>query len=116
MVNWKLFLWTWKKISDVVDNEFVKNTKFNTLKTKVNNLEKKIPDATTLIHVNQYNRDKKKLEEKTGDIGKKIPDTSGLVTTSVLNTKISEVENKIPNTSSVVTTSVLNTKIIEVEN
>ena len=27
---------------------------------------------------------------------KKIPDTSGLVTTTVLNTKISEIENKIP--------------------
>ena len=36
-----------KKLRDVVDNEVVKNTKFNTLKTKVNNLEKKIPDATT---------------------------------------------------------------------
>ena len=31
-----------KKVSDVVDNEVVKNTKFNTLKTKVNNIEKKI--------------------------------------------------------------------------
>ena len=30
-----------KKLSDVVDNEAVKNTKFNTLKTKVNTLEKK---------------------------------------------------------------------------
>ena len=30
-----------KKLSDVVDNEVVKNAKFNTLKTKVNNLEKK---------------------------------------------------------------------------
>ena len=40
-----------KKLSDVVDN-VVKNTKFNTLKTKVNTLGKKIPDATTLIHIN----------------------------------------------------------------
>ena len=47
---------------------------------------------------------------------KKIPDTSGLVTITVLNTKISEVENKIPNTSNSVTTNVLNTKICEVEN
>ena len=38
-----------KKLSDVVDNEVVKNTIFNTLKTKVNNLERKIADATTLI-------------------------------------------------------------------
>ena len=42
-----------KKISDVVDNEVVNNTKYNTLKTKVNSLEKKILDATTLIHVSQ---------------------------------------------------------------
>ena len=47
-----------KKISDLVDNEVVKNTKLNTLKTKVNNLDKKIPDTTTLIHINQYNTDK----------------------------------------------------------
>ena len=53
-----------KKLSDVVCNEVVKNTKFNTLKTKINNLEKKIPDATTLIHINQYTTDKKKSREK----------------------------------------------------
>ena len=49
-----------KKLSDAVDNEVVKNTRFNTLKTKVKNLGKKIPDVTTLIHINQYNTDKKK--------------------------------------------------------
>ena len=47
-----------KILNDVVANEVVKETKFNTLKTKVNSLEKKIPDATTLIHINQYNTDK----------------------------------------------------------
>ena len=50
LVNWKLFL---------LPNEVVKNTKFNTLKTKVNNLEKKTPYETTLIYINQYNTDKK---------------------------------------------------------
>ena len=30
-----------KKLSDVVENEVVKNTKYNTLKTKVNRLDKK---------------------------------------------------------------------------
>ena len=55
-----------KKISDVVDNEVAKNTKFNTVKTKVNNLEKKIPDATTLIHINQENTDKQNLKKKIG--------------------------------------------------
>ena len=40
------------------------NKKFNTLKTKVNKFDKKIPDATTLIHINQYNTDKQNLEHK----------------------------------------------------
>ena len=53
-----------KKLSDVVDNELVKNTKFKTLGTKVNSLERKIPDVTTLIHINQYNTDKQNLEKK----------------------------------------------------
>ena len=53
-----------KRLSDVVDNEVFKNTKFNMLKTKVNNLEKKVPDATTLIHINQHNKDKQSLGEK----------------------------------------------------
>ena len=57
-----------KNLSDVADNEVVKNTKFNTLKTKVNNLEKKILDATTLIHINQHNTDKQILEKKSEDL------------------------------------------------
>ena len=62
-----------KKLSNVVANEVVKNTKFNTLKTKVNSLGKKILDATTLIHINQYNADKQNLEKKIGDVDKKYP-------------------------------------------
>ena len=38
------------------------------------------------------------------------------MSTTVLNTKISEIENKIPNTSNLVTKTVLNTKNSEVEN
>ena len=98
-----------KKLIDVVDNEFVKNTKFNTLETKVSSLEKKIPDATTLIHINQNNRNKQNLDKKIEDVEKKIPDTNTLVTAIVFNTKISEVvNNKIPDTSSLVTTTVSN--------
>ena len=37
-----------------------------------------------------------------GDFDNKIPDVSELVTTTVLNTEISEVENKIPNASGLV--------------
>ena len=41
---------------------------------------------------------------------------SGLVTTTVLNTKLSEAENKMPNASGSMTTTVLNPKISKVEN
>ena len=58
---------------------------------KLNSLEKKIPDAPTLIHRNQYSTDKKNLEKEIGDVDKKISHTSGLVTTTVLDTKIREV-------------------------
>ena len=43
-----------KKLSIVLKNEVVKNTTFSTLKTKVNDLEEQIPDAITLIQINQY--------------------------------------------------------------
>ena len=52
-----------KNLSDLIDNEVDKNTKLNTLKTEVNNVEKKITEEITLIHINQYNTDKK-IEKK----------------------------------------------------
>ena len=58
LVNLKLFWLDLKKLSDVVANEVVKNTQFNTLKTKVNRFKQKIPDEPTLIHINQYNTGK----------------------------------------------------------
>ena len=42
-----------KRLSDVMDNEVVKNKKFNRRKTKLNELNKKISDVTILIHINQ---------------------------------------------------------------
>ena len=60
-----------KKLINVVDNEVVKNTKLNRQKTKVNNLYKKIPDASTIIHINQYNTDKQILEKNVRDFDKK---------------------------------------------
>ena len=69
-----------RRLYDVVDRKVVKNTKFNTPKTKVNNLEKKNPDSTTLLWISEL-------------------EVSGLVTTTILNIKISEIENKIPNIS-----------------
>ena len=60
-----------KKLSDVVENEIVKSTKFNTLKTKIIDLEKKTSDETTLIRINQYNTDKQNLDKNIGDVGEK---------------------------------------------
>ena len=44
--------------------EVFKEKQFNTLNKKLNNLEKKIPDATTLVQINQYKTDK---QEKIGE-------------------------------------------------
>ena len=44
-VNLKIFY-------DAVSKEVVKNTRFNELNTKINSLENKITDATTLIYIN----------------------------------------------------------------
>ena len=56
--------------------EVVKNTEFSTLKTKVNKLDTKISEATTLIHINQYNTDEK-IKAEIGVVNKKIPNISG---------------------------------------
>ena len=45
--KWKTVPVYLKKLSDAVNNQ-VKNIKYNTPKTKVNKLDKKIPDSTTL--------------------------------------------------------------------
>ena len=92
-----------KRLSELIYNEVVKNTNVNTLKTKINNLEKRIPDTTTLIYINQYNTDKKNLEKKIGDVDKKISEASGLVTATVLNAKVGKVENKIPDHAKYIT-------------
>ena len=95
------------KLSDIIDNEVVKNTKFDTLRKKANKLEKKSPDATTLIQINQCNADKQSLILDTVVLEFKIA--------TVLDTKSSKFENKILVTSNLVTTIVLHTKISEVE-
>ena len=53
-----------KKLNDVVDKEIVKNTKPNRQKTKVNRFDKKIPELTTSISMNQYQTEKQNLEKK----------------------------------------------------
>lgn len=42
----------------------MKNTNFNGLKNKVSNLERKIPEGTTLIYINLHNAGKQNFEKK----------------------------------------------------
>ena len=55
LVRFHIIPYILKKVSNVVSKEAVKNAQFDTLNTKVNNLEKKILVAITLVHINQYN-------------------------------------------------------------
>ena len=57
---------------------------------------KKIPEATTLIHINQHNTDRQNLEKKIKDVDKKLSNINGLVLFSIdYDTKIGEIEVKI---------------------
>ena len=84
-----------KQINHVVKNEVVKNTEFITLTTKVNKSDKKIPDATALIHINQCSTDTENLDKKLEMSIKKL-DVGSLVAKTLLNTKCGDIENKIP--------------------
>ena len=69
-----------KTLTDVPGKEGLKKTVYNKLNTKVNSLERKIPDAITLIHKNHYNANKQNLEKTIGNFENEVPDISGLVT------------------------------------
>ena len=84
-----------KKFSDVVSKEV-----FNKLNAKLHDLENKIPDAPTLIHIIQHKTDKQDLEKKP---------------TAILNAKIPEVEKKIPDVHCLVKKTDLTAKISNIE-
>ena len=71
MISWKLFLRICKRLPDVVNKKVVKKAIDNKLSTIVNNPENEIPDATTLIRINQYNTGIQNLEKKIRDVDKK---------------------------------------------
>ena len=83
------------KLSDAVKNEVVKETVYDKLVTKVNNI-----DTSGFVLKTKYNADKSELE-------KKIPDTSWFVKKTDYSAEISEIESKIPSTSGLATTSAL---------
>ena len=53
-----------KKLSELGSNEAIKKSKFNKLNTKVNNLEYKVTDVSTLIQTSKYITDKPNLQKK----------------------------------------------------
>ena len=79
-----------------MSNEVVKNTKSNILNAKVNNLDKKLSNASTLIHINQCNTGKQNLAKKIGEVDKEILGARGLVNNDA---KILEIKGKYINTS-----------------
>ena len=105
-----------KKLITADSKEVVKKTMYSKLNTKVNNLQKKIPDATTVIYINQYNTDKQTLEKKKEYVNSQISHTCGLVVTTVFNTKIPEVKKKMRDVTGLMTTTVPSTKIRQVAN
>ena len=55
------------------------------------------------------------MKTKISEVENKMPDTSGLVTNSFLNTKISEVENKIPDVSGLIKKIDCSSKMSDIE-
>ena len=47
-----------------MSRKVVKNTDFNELNKKLNDLENKFPNESTLIQTNQYNADKQHVDKK----------------------------------------------------
>ena len=116
------------KLSNVVTNDVVKKTTYNTLENKVDaidtsgfvtrtkfttdtnaldnkidKVEKKIPDISGLATKSSVTRLIIEQEDYTDKIKKKIPDISGLAS----KTELTDVENKIPDIGGLATASAL---------
>ena len=116
------------KLSNVVKNDVVKKSTYNTLKNKVDaidtsgfvtmtkfttdtnalddkidKVENKIPDISGLATKSSVTRLITEQEDYTDKVKKKIPDISGLAS----KTELTAVENKIPNVSGLATASAL---------
>ena len=95
------------KLSDVVKSDVVKETVYDKLVAKVNNI-----DTSDFVPKTKYQTDKTELENK-------IPESSGLVKKTDYNTKIAEIEGKIPDISNLARKTALTTvenKILSVSN
>ena len=103
------------KLSNVVKNDVVKKTEYNTLKTKVDGI-----DTSTFATKTKFTADINTLDDKIDKVDKKIPYISGLATkssltnylsTATFSSKVTELENKIPNSTKFVAKTVYDAKI-----
>ena len=120
------------KLSNVVKNDVVKKTEYNTLKNKfdaidtsgfvtrtksitdinslddkIDKIEKKIPDISGLETKSSVTRLITEQDDYTDKVKKKIPDVSGLATASALTA----VENKILDITSLITKTDFDAKL-----
>ena len=89
------------KLSNVVKNDVVKKTTYNTLKNKVGAI-----DTSKFVSRTKFTTDTSSLDDKIDKVEKKIPDISGLATKSSVTRLITEqedytdkVKKKIPDIS-----------------
>ena len=90
------------KLSNVVKNDVVKKTEYNSLKTKVDSI-----DTINFVLKTKYEKDGLDFEDKISKIDKKIPLVSDLVRKTDFNAKVTEIERKIPIISGLATNSAL---------
>ena len=116
------------KLSNVVKNDVVKKTDYNTLKSKVDGI-----DVWKYVGRTKYETDGKAIFDKIDAVEKKIPVLTDLSTTARFNheknllatkTALTTVENKIPDVStlaiktslsSLLPVSTFNSKVTELE-
>ena len=71
------------KLSNVVKNDVVKKTEYNSLKTKVDSIY-----TTNFVLKTKYEKNGSDFEDKISKIDKKIPDVSDLVKKQILMLKL----------------------------
>ena len=95
------------KLSNVVKNDVVKKTEYNTLKSKVDGI-----DTSAIATRTKFTTDTNSLDEKIDKVDKNIPVLTNFVTTARFNhekkllatkTALTTVENKIPDISNLAT-------------
>ena len=104
------------KLSNVVKNDVVKNTDYNTLKSKVDGI-----DTSAFVTRTKFTADTNALDDKIDKFEKKIPVLSDFVTTARFNhekkllatkTALTTVENKIPDKSNLATKTSLSSLLL----